>query len=170
MRSTCDRLLVEPGKWQAYCVRRQDSLRATVQFSVGVLELMSFHLLSIVLQCGGQQLRHIFHCLTDYSTLHLALAAMLVLIWIIGGVLVLCRCFGRFCMIPAIQCTQWCLDLMLVAEALVVWLDCMSWRCSPSERGPVNLIGLFEQMCGLVEWPAWWGFRWDFEHFYIKHQ
>ena len=24
-----------------------------------------------------------------------------------------------------------------------VWLDCMSWRCSPIERGPVNLIGLF---------------------------
>ena len=32
---------------------------------------------------------------------------------------------------------------MLVAETLVVWLDCMSRRCSPLERGPVNLIGLF---------------------------
>ena len=50
---------------------------------------------------GCQQLRHIFHCLTEYSTLRLALAVMLLLVWLIGGVLVLCRCFGRFCMIAA---------------------------------------------------------------------
>ena len=107
MRSTCDRLLFEPGKRQAYCVRRRDSLRATVWFSVGVLKLMSYHLLSIVPLCGRQQLRHIFRCLTE---LCMALAVMLLLIWLIGRVLVLCRCFGRFCMIAAIQCTQWCLD------------------------------------------------------------
>ena len=107
MRTTCDRLLVEPCKRQAYCVRRQDSLRATVRFSVGVLELMSYHLLNIVPRCGRQQLTYICHCMTEYSTLRLALAVMLALIWLIGGVLVLCRCFGRFCMIVAIQCTQW---------------------------------------------------------------
>ena len=106
MRSTYDRLLVEPGKRQAYCVRWQDSLHATVRFSVGVLELISYYLLSTVPRCGRQQLRHIFHCLTEYSTLRLALAVMLVLIWLVGGVLVLCRCFGRFCIIAAIQCTQ----------------------------------------------------------------
>ena len=82
------------------------ALHVTVRFSVGVLELMSYHLLSTFPRCGHQQLRHIFHCLTEYSTLRLALAVMLVLIWLIGGVLVLCRCFGRFCIIAAIQCTQ----------------------------------------------------------------
>ena len=60
-------------------------MHATVRFSVCVLELMSYHLLSIVPRCGRQQLRRIFHCLTEYSTLRLALAVMLVLIRLIGA-------------------------------------------------------------------------------------
>ena len=33
--------------------------------------------------------------------------------------------------------------LKLVAETLVVWLDCMSWRCNLLEQLAVNLIVFF---------------------------